>query len=275
MGMQYKSESVKLDREPQNVLDTPLKIPMSTNRPDLQPSTRFDGVEEFGPRVKIPLGELVSKIRAIDSSDLETQIHLLRHFRSVSNEYLQSIIGKTYETTDFRTGAVTPNLIDQRRVDQALGTVGSKFDPNLNGMSNPKELIEFVKSVAIARAEAGELVFIDKGFCKKTLFTSNFTHRIGTDSIVTLAPEQTPWTGAKEPRGKLAGDDLLVNILPGHPGVPTSKVGVVLAILEDTGKAAIFTACPGELAQGLPNDRQSPEEMASNAAFWSSRAFVR
>src|SRR5687767_14600893 len=72
------------------------------------------------------------------------EYHVLRHFQHVSKTYIQTLIGKKYSYFDFSDGKVKERIVDQDAIDEALQSQGTKFFPNIKGLSIPRELLQLI-----------------------------------------------------------------------------------------------------------------------------------
>lgn len=232
----------------------------------------IDGIRVYGSERPTEQAELVATLKKIEVAP-ESELHLARHFTGLSAEYRESLVGRTFERTNRDTGETETVTINEEMIEQALATKGSKFYEDVAGVTNPRELIEFVKEQAIKRANEDSLPVFDGGFCEKMLFSIEMNLNVGQDGVVhvdCIDPLATQLR--QQSRGKLGEDDFMVNLADDHPGVPSSKISVVLGVID--GTPHIFTAYPGSLAPDFPRDHQGRDELAYNQHFWKTHAFI-
>jgi hypothetical protein len=222
----------------------------------------------YWPRVEKDRGEVERLLRGLDDG-CESQLHLLRHFTGVPDEYRRGLIGKTFVREDRAKGRSYPVTINNETIDRALACWGSKFEPA--AFAHPLALIELVRGAALARED---LVFFDEGFCHKTYLIHDAGVPVGRQGLVpvaALSPEEAA-RAERQMRGRLGGDDFFVRVVPGGRGPVTTKLSALIGVID--GKACIFTAHPGEPAPDFPKDSQSPAEQEYNRHFWETHAFV-
>lgn len=235
----------------------------------------LDGIRFYGKELD-PVQ--ANEVRTMQTAGPEAEQHLARHFTALPGEYRASLVGAQYETKDFATNQMVTREITDETLDRALATKGSKFFERIPNLEHPRALLELVKAEAIQRSQAGELQWLDGGFCKKTFFTIEMPSEVGTDGVVRmdqLTPEQQQ--AAREnaqARGKLAGDEFKVSMAKGVTGPTSRKISVVLGWINGTPSPVVFTAYPGELAADFPKDQQADEERNYNQQFWAERAFI-
>ena len=217
--------------------------------------------------------KVLGKVQAEEIKPLEanvgTELHLTRHFRALPEPYKASLIGQKYMTYDSKEKVEKEVEITPDKVDSALQVKGSKFNIDVEGFETPRKLIDFVASEAIKKAKAGELLWFDGGFCKKTYFTIELPQIVGEDSVVPAYQ-----ANGKEVRGKFLGDDLLVNVANGVKGIPASKISVVIGHIKGEKAPVIFATFPGELTPDFPRDHQGESEKNYNKDFWNNHAFA-
>jgi hypothetical protein len=197
----------------------------------------------------------------------ETELHLLRHFKSIPDDYRASLIGKKFQRTYPNVAEIT---ISNEMIDDALATIGSKFLPGGEHTATPRELITLVRDQALERCASEQgLPLFDGRFCQKALFMIALPETVGTSSLV---PVESGVSYQYAARGKLNGDDFLVNVLQGGVGTPTNTISVVIGVIN--GMPSIFTAYPGELAPAFPNDSQAEAERQYAKEFWEKHALI-
>ena len=245
---------------------------ISTITETYQAFVEIDGIRVYGSQRPKQLEELVATLNKIEVAP-ESELHLARHFTVLSREYQQSLLGKSFQRTNRATGGTETVTINEEMIEQALATKGSKFYKDVDGVTNPRELIEFVKEQAIKRANDDSLPVFDGGFCEKMLFSIEMNRNVGQDGVVAVDCIDSAVTQLRQQsRGKLGEDDFMVNLADGHQGVPSSKISVVLGVID--GTPHIFTAYPGSLAPDFPRDHQGSDELAYNQHFWETHAFI-
>lgn len=239
-------------------------------------ATEVGGLKIFNEQVGVATE---AEMAQLPVEDIATELHLLRHYRQVPEDYIRILVGQEYQTYDPAQQGVVTKLVSVTDIEQALATVGSKFmQDRLGRMQTPRELLNIVQIEAMQKAREDYLYWFDAGFAKKTYLTIQFFRDIGTQGVVALndiyADQLTRLTTA--PRGKLAGDDFLVYMIRNFscPEQRTEKVSVIIGWVKGDSAPAVFSAFPGELTPDFPRDNQTPEEQAYNTQFWNTHAFI-
>ncbi len=208
--------------------------------------------------------------------DTDTELGLLRHYMSVPQAYLHSLLGQEYRTLDFAQEAMITKWVSTADVAHALETPGPKFYSNLGGLQTPRKLMELIRARAMNAARTDELHWFDGEFAKKAYLTVKFPDPIGVSGIVPVQslPEDVRATIVRRPRGKLAGEDFLVNTIANYPEQPTNRIAAVIGWVKDDPAPTLFDAYPGGLIPDHPSDLQGLEERAYNFCFWEKHAVI-
>lgn len=105
-------------------------------------------------------------------------MHVLRHMRSVPEEYARTLVGKRYEYYDVRKKKFVRAVVTTRATASALRTKGkSKFFANLVGFETPKKIIALIRRESRKR----RLRWIDNGKYRTAKFTLMHKTFVGTD----------------------------------------------------------------------------------------------
>lgn len=233
-----------------------------------------DGVRVYGDRC----GEVsVAEVESIQATS-RSEFHLARHYSSLPEEYIGALVGQEFEYFDYRKQAYKKKTITSEDVEAAFGTQGSKFFPDMPGLETPARLIEFIKAEAAQKAAAGGLEwFTSKGPYKKAIFTIECDQDVGTLGVVKLSDlkgEQKDKV-ERQPRGKLAGEEFMVNVVKDMEPPTTGKIVVEIRSYDrDEGAVEVATAYSGIVAPSFPRDEQDEEQREYCERFWSEHAFV-
>ncbi len=254
---------------------------VATNKPQIEAGNI---VEEKPTYLTIDGTHIYNKVVApVLPEELKTltagsavEFHLARHFRALPESYKESLIGKEYKQYDPKDKIEKVITITADSFESALKVKGSKFDVNVPGLETPKKFIDFIQREAVKKAQMGELIWVDGGFCKKTYFTIELPQIIGRDQVVALEGLTSKQSASieKQTRGKLLGDDFLVNYVKDHEGEPTNKIAVCIGHIKGEQAPEIFSAFPGKLAPEFPRDAQLEEQRNYNKKFWEEHAFI-
>lgn len=230
------------------------------------------GLCVYAEQLKRPRAALLETLSQIKATP-ESEVHLLRHFSSATQEYIASLLGQPITRRVHGSSAIETAVIDQAMIDKALATKGSKFGLEVEGFANPRELVAAVREHALSRAADDDLPVFDGGFCEKLYLSIEMGRTLGRDAVIAINQlDQAAMRLRQEPRGKLGSDDFSVNIAPGHPGAETSKLSAIIGIIK--GVPHIFSAFPGALAPDFPKDHQGSDEREYNKTFWQRHAFI-
>lgn len=204
------------------------------------------------------------------SSPLDSVIHLLRHFSRMPEWWCRQMIAE---------GAATQEFIEEQ-----LAMPGSKWNPGV-GLFVPEDVILLSQGLfykALLKGE--ELRWIHRGqidFCyfsweitsqeKRDLLNCDNGVPMGTMGIVSL--KDVPSHIKVEKRLNRGGIVSVVKMEMEMEMVDTDRVTITLA-RRDTGIIQIYSAFPGILTPPVPRERQNPEELEYNQAFWDRYALI-
>lgn len=186
-----------------------------------------------------------------------TQLHMVRHFKTLPEDYLNSL-----------------NL-DDEEAKRLLKTKGSNFYSDLEIVSNPLAVIASVKQHALEMAKKGELFWIEKKSRKFCLFSIDYDKPVGDCGLVRISElsKELQKNIKVTKRGDAHGDNYEIKTLK-HSMVPTNHVIVELFFTYDQN-VEIGTAYPGIMAPDQPDkSEQSKEEYEYNCKFWEEHVFL-
>lgn len=213
----------------------------------------------------------LAEIQSI-SCDITTQAHLIRHFRSLPDLYLEEIRGKDFMRYDMRVGHHVPATLNDSIISELLQTSGSKFLQDLPGYRTPKDV--FDKAVGhCLDSVSGRVSWIDKGSRDVAYFVMTVSHSIGTQNVVDLnsAPTEIRDGVFRKTRGA-GGDEIEINFVVMEP--PETNLMVIMLQRTETG-CRLETAYPGMVVTDLPQPaRHNRAELSLTQSAWANLAFV-
>lgn len=219
-----------------------------------------------GVRVYLqPAGTLDRDLASSLVADPESEFHLLRHFSSVEPAYLLTLEGVRY--LPWKDGG-SEVVLDEACLRKALATPGSKFDaPGI--FATPRDVVDAVRKGALAAIARGEVRLFEGPKSRIAHLTFEMPSTIGRDGVVPIRGERYE----VHRRGALAGDEDIIKIVAGHPGIPTAMLSAVLGVRGPDIR--LLTAFPGAPAPELPGTDQGHAERSYCRRFWALRAFCR
>jgi hypothetical protein len=226
------------------------------------------------------MGKMLQKVTASEIDllvrDSATEFHLVRHFKHLSNRYINSLLGKNYRYFDENEKKYVGGIITREKIQASLEMKGSKFLEGIAKVKTPKLLIELLKKKGRKLATRGELNWFDTSEGLKAHFSTKFTYFIGINAVVKISelPDEQRNNLIQEHRDIFEKDDHQVYIVQGAYTNLTDEITTIIGWPHEWERPMILTAFPGEYAPPLPNNRQSVAENEISRAFWSEHAFI-
>lgn len=184
--------------------------------------------------------------------DLETQFHILKHFATVDNLYMQLLINQT--------------SYNEANILKQFDEVGSKF--HFNFAKNPANLIAtLIKEIKIKNIQFEW----QNNRCELHIEYSltEFPYGIGVDC---LFPINELSEIEKKQINKINRSGVLVNVLQKKP-LSTLKINLILIKIDNEIK--VISVFPGIYAPVLPNIITQNEAQYSNSIqFWDNYVFL-
>lgn len=204
------------------------------------------------------------------------EIHILRHFKNVSEEYKKSIINKKYFRLNIE-GNFIEDSINEEVIQNALNTKGSKFFENINGILNPKDVLTIIRK-ELERSIKERVYWESKNTQRHFSFLVEYRRPVGYKNLVEINTlnEIDRQKVQKVRRGREGPDaEVFVNIVKTKniEAINTIEVG----ISEFPELPFYFvTAFPGDLsyAPDFPSNDQSNKEYHLSRNFWDSHVFI-
>jgi hypothetical protein len=220
-------------------------------------------------------GQYTSQITAEDITtianiDLGQQMHILRHFTDVSDEYKSSILGKEYSSYSPVSKSMEPALVTSKDIIEKLSITGSKFLPN-NHFSNPDELCHFICNYMLANIHLKFQWYKTSDVNEFCRFYIHLDQPIGTCGVgykFDLSPTEIASIEVQK-RGAGA-DGYNINTTTVDKLTLTPQLAVTL-IKNPESKAFLATAYSGILVPAMPDpSHQGNEELTYNQEYWNN-----
>jgi hypothetical protein len=211
-------------------------------------------------------------------SNPTTEFHLLRHYQSLPEAYIDTLVGKSYMYYNNERRSFVESVITKDSIKAGLATIGSKFLGNISGIETPHALISTIKTELSDKIKRTEVLWINQGRYETALFRFDYCQDVGYLGLIELrmVPESRRVQIKKEQRGALPGEtEFCVQTLSGVPGELTKTVIVELTKVPNLGFLNI-TAYPGNImSPDFPSANQVAEEQKYNVEFWNNHVFVQ
>ena len=239
-------------------------------------SIKVEDIRFFGDPEGKPTPDEVEKI----DLSIDGELHLLRHFSTLSPAVMERLIGKKILNPD-----QTERTIDEEYIQNQLKTAGAKFSQGQSNLDDPEKLLVIAKK--LIQEHLGELTWLRKGkqkrFILRVELTPDLKRTLGLDPEEPLGfgnlveiDEELKDKIYKKNRGQNEATDQITRNFVKIENVPTTD-GLVLVIqkLDDQENPYLFSMHPGLLTPSFPNRMfQSEEEFEYNHSFWSKHAFI-
>ncbi|MBT4208906.1 nucleotidyltransferase domain-containing protein [Candidatus Woesearchaeota archaeon] len=196
------------------------------------------------------------------------EFHILRHFSFVDPEYSKTLIGQKYFYYDYSKNKFVKSIISPEDIDFALQTIGTKFFPNINGIENPKKLLNFIK-------EKLKLEMVNKNISwtlqeenKTASFTIRYNKKIGDKNLIPISDLsiQEKTKIKTMPRSEHTGEEsLLVNTIT---NVKIQSVDIIAVEIVQTDEFPFY------FITAYPKSNQSGKEYGDKQNFWDNYVFV-
>ncbi len=157
------------------------------------------------------------------------EFHVLRHFRYVDDSYKKTLIGQPYWYYDYSLKKFVSSKISQVDIENALKTIGTKFEKNIIGIESPKKLLEIIKNRFQELLSGNKICWIDNIEYKTAIFTFDYQFSVGQmnclnrDSILERDKDRIK----SVLRSKCAGENaVIVNTISGIELSSTKSIHV-------------------------------------------------
>lgn len=107
------------------------------------------------------------------------EFHVLRHFEYVDDSYKETLIGQPYWYYDYNQKKFVFSNISEIDIENALKTIGTKFEKNISGIESPKKLLETIKNRFQELLSDNRICWIDTIEHKTATFTFDYQFSVG------------------------------------------------------------------------------------------------
>jgi hypothetical protein len=107
------------------------------------------------------------------------EFHILRHFKYADDSYKKTLIGQPYWYYDYGKKKFISSKISQIDIENALKTIGAKFEKDIIGIESPKKLLEIIKDRFQELIVNNKICWIDSLEYKTTAFTFDYQFSVG------------------------------------------------------------------------------------------------
>jgi len=114
------------------------------------------------------------------------EFHVLRHFKFVDDLYKQTLLNKLYWYYDYNQKQFVSSKITKTDIENALQTIGTKFDKNITGIENPKELLEVIKDEFKNLILTNKINWVDNFEYKTFTFSFNYKLPVGQQNCLPI-----------------------------------------------------------------------------------------
>lgn len=114
------------------------------------------------------------------------EFHILRHFKFVKNQYKKTLINQPYWYFDDTQKKFLCSRISKIDIENALKTIGTKFEKNIAGIENPKKLLGIIEQKFQELKLANKIRWIDNADNKTTIFAFDYILPVGQMSCLSI-----------------------------------------------------------------------------------------
>lgn len=114
------------------------------------------------------------------------EFHVLRHFKFVENQYKETLIDQPYWYYDNTQKKFLYSKISKTDIENALKTIGTKFEKNIASIENPKKLLEVIRQKFQELKLANKIRWIDNAENKTTMFSFDYILPVGQMSCLSI-----------------------------------------------------------------------------------------
>jgi len=114
------------------------------------------------------------------------EFHVLRHFEFVDDLYKESLINKPYWYYDYSQKKYILTHISKNDIEYALETIGTKFYKNIEGIENPKKLLELIREKFVELISESKIRWTLDGENRVAKFTINHNYAVGMTNVLSI-----------------------------------------------------------------------------------------
>jgi len=114
------------------------------------------------------------------------EFHVLRHFKFANVSYKQTLINQPYWYYDYSQEKFVSSIITQVNIENALKTIGTKFDRNITGIETPKKLLEIIKFEFKKLLSARKIRWVNNLENRSTTFAFEYKLSVGQMNCLSI-----------------------------------------------------------------------------------------
>ncbi len=159
------------------------------------------------------------------------EFHILRHFKFVDDAYKETLVNQEYWYYDYAQKKFVSSIISQIDIQNALETIGTKFDGNIVGIENPKKLLYIIKQHFEQLLSTTNIKWIDNSKDKTISFTFDYKSNIGEINCLAISkiPKEKRIAIKTASRSDCIGEnEIMVNTVSGFKLSSTKTIYVEL-----------------------------------------------
>jgi hypothetical protein len=219
--------------------------------------------------------------------NFDNQMHILRHFNNIPQEYYHKILNQPFQEWDTVTQQYKPNIATPHVIASILQTLGSKFKTLRICTLTPVYLFEIIKSQLeselsslegnITKQSNTDLFFTSYKKGKNEFLTTLFPDFIDGYASLMSKDQMNPSERLSVYRGKRGSsiDGYDVNIIDRKSLFPTRDLVVQIKKENIDKKPQLISCYNGIKTPSLPNIQfQNPKEYQISYKFWDNHAFI-
>jgi hypothetical protein len=112
------------------------------------------------------------------------EFHILRHFKYVTESYKKTLVGKPYWYYDHNKKKFISSKISNNDIENALATIGTKFEENVSGIESPKKLLEIIETEFRELLKNNKMYWTNTTECEAASFTFNYSFDVGQKNCI-------------------------------------------------------------------------------------------
>lgn len=197
------------------------------------------------------------------------EMHILRHFKKVSEQYKTSLLNKEYHYFDHQEKKFKQGIIKQENIDNALNTKGTKFAEFVTGIEDPEKLLEWLYEQTKTLFKADNLYTIEKGLESKVYLQFEYPEIVGNIDVVNIDDlnNDEKLRVKKVKRSEGHDEATEINIIEGKEKIPTKVIAFLLHKVPELD-FYFGSAFPGYLDPDFPNEEENKE-------YWNNLVFIQ
>lgn len=158
------------------------------------------------------------------------EMHILRHYASVSDDYKKELLGKEYFYFDYKSKTFKKSKITFDKIEIALSTKGTKFESNIEGIETPKKLLNWARAEIFNLVGKDELYLIEKGNELKIMIELTYPKYVGEINVLKLKDLSSGQKLSVKRVNRSEGVDsaLLINTISDLPTIKTKSIAFLL-----------------------------------------------